>query len=941
MTKEMVISANRHETKVAILEDDQLCEVYFQRANEYSLAGSIHKGRVTRVLPGMQSAFVDLGLERDTFLYVSDFFEENEDFDPIPGERESRGGRNDRPREDRPREDRPREERSRDNRGREDRPRQERPAQERVTQERVMPERVMQEEPAAEEIGAADLVAPPSESPVIAAETESGSVAAEGPVETPSVTPDRGPRPDRGESDRDRHRRSRRRRNRGRGFPESKYASPHAQTERSAPEPVEEPVASAAPSNAESSYEFPVLPGESLAKYRHTAIQTLDSGEQEELGADSPGLNHAIEQAIPEEDEAETEAETQDKPADETQTVVSDAVVIAASAPSAADEAEKASDREADIDEQSEVDELVAEALSEAAEAVERTPESEAEAPPDVISHASDPNAEPAVAELSTDEDEAADAGEEATAEEMAEEADEGDDTEALPPGGDAESPSEASHEFPKEGIEGQALADAPPASAPAEAAVREHGGRYMQHRVSRRMRRKMRAQGRNEAPSEAVATAPAAAVEPTPKPEVRQAPRPERVERTERVERSGGAPSITELLKEGQEILVQIAKEPLGQKGARITSHIALPGRYVVYMPTLEHMGVSRKIASDEERLRLKRILQAHRAGVQGGYIVRTAGEGRTEDEIAADMSFLANLWLDIRQKAEKRPAPLLLHHDLDIVQRLLRDQFTDNFKAIWVDNEEMYESILRFVQRFHPSLVTRVKMYTRPGPIFDAFNITPEMEKALRPKVWLKSGGYIVINQTEALVAVDVNTGKFVGKSNRLEDTIVKTNTEAVKEIVRQIRLRDLGGIIVVDFIDMDERKNRQKVMQALEEAMRADKAPYKILQFNDFGLVAITRKRVKQSLERALCSPCSYCEGAGYVKSVPTVISEILQEAGKIATAVEGDNVILRVNPEVAKTLKSTQNHYLEELEAILRRPVLVKNDPLLHIEKFDLA
>jgi ribonuclease G len=358
--------------------------------------------------------------------------------------------------------------------------------------------------------------------------------------------------------------------------------------------------------------------------------------------------------------------------------------------------------------------------------------------------------------------------------------------------------------------------------------------------------------------------------------------------------------------------------------------------------MPTLEHMGVSRKIASDEERLRLKRILNAHRAGIQGGFIVRTAGEGKTEDEIAADMSFLGNLWIDIRQKAEKRPAPALLHHDLDIVQRVLRDQFTDNFKAIWVDNEEVYESILRFVQRFQPSLVTRVKLYTRPAPIFDAFNITPELEKALRPKVWLKSGGYIVINQTEALVAIDVNTGKFVGKSNRLEDTIVKTNTEAVREIVRQIRLRDLGGIIVVDFIDMDERKNRQKVMQTLEEAMRVDKAPYKILQFNDFGLVAITRKRVKQSLERALCAPCPYCDAAGYVKSVQTVVGEILQEAQKIVSAVaEENNVILRVHPDVAKMFKSTQNHFLEELESILRRPVLVKGDPLLHHEKFDLT
>jgi ribonuclease G len=213
--------------------------------------------------------------------------------------------------------------------------------------------------------------------------------------------------------------------------------------------------------------------------------------------------------------------------------------------------------------------------------------------------------------------------------------------------------------------------------------------------------------------------------------------------------------------------------------------------------------------------------------------------------------------------------------------------------------------------------------------------------LEKALRPKVWLKSGGYIVVNQTEALVAIDVNTGKFVGKSNRLEDTIVKTNTEAIKEIVRQIRLRDLGGIIVVDFIDMDERKNRQKVMQVLEDEMQKDRAPNKILQFNDFGLVAITRKRVKQSLERTLCAPCPYCEGAGYVKSVQTVINEIIQEAHKIVPALEGPNVVLRVHPDVAKELKSTENDYLEELEEILRRPVLVSGDAQLHPEKWDLA
>jgi ribonuclease G len=471
-------------------------------------------------------------------------------------------------------------------------------------------------------------------------------------------------------------------------------------------------------------------------------------------------------------------------------------------------------------------------------------------------------------------------------------------------------------------------------------ATLREQGQnpRFLQHRNSRRMRRRggRDRDGRDRDGRPAGEPRPPQAEgrpveEPGPRPEVRTAPRPDKT----------NVPSISDLLKEGQEIIVQIAKEPLGQKGARITSHIALPGRFLVYMPTVDHIGVSRKIPSDDERMRLKRILQQHRTGIPGGYIVRTAGEGHTEEELKADMMFLYNMWLDMRQKAERRPAPLLIHHDLNVVERILRDQLTTSFKSIWVDNEEVYESVLGFVQRFQPMLVSRVKLYTRATPIFDEFGITSELEKALRPKVWLKSGGYIVINQTEALVAIDINTGKYVGKSNRLEDTIVKTNTDAVKEIVRQIRLRDLGGIIVVDFIDMDERKNRQKVMQALEEAMRADRAPNKILQFNDFGLVAITRKRVKQSLERTLCTPCPYCEGAGYVKSPQTVVGEILQEANKIARVVEGKDVLLRVNPEVARMLKSNQNTFLQELEEILGRTVIVKSDPQLHQEKFDLA
>ena len=393
-------------------------------------------------------------------------------------------------------------------------------------------------------------------------------------------------------------------------------------------------------------------------------------------------------------------------------------------------------------------------------------------------------------------------------------------------------------------------------------------------------------------------------------------------------------------MLKEGQEIIVQIAKEPLGTKGARITSHVALPGRYLVYMPTISHIGVSRKIASEEERLRLRNIILEHKGSLTGGFIVRTAGQGRSLDEFKADLKFLSTLWNDIRSKADRLKAPALLHRDLDLVQRLLRDLLTPDFKTVRVDSEIDYERVLDFVNRCQPALVGKVKLYTRDTPLFEEFGIQQELDKALKPKVWLKSGGYIVLNQTEALVAVDVNTGKYVGKTNRLEDTIVKINVDAVHEIVRQIRLRDLGGIIVIDFIDMDERKNRAKVVQALEEALRADRAPTKVISFNDFGLVAITRKRVKQSLERTLCEPCSYCTGAGWIKSVNTICNEILAEARKMAKEIDGDVVTLRVSPQVAKALKARDGSLVSELESLTKKEVIIKGDSTVHQERFEI-
>jgi ribonuclease G len=396
----------------------------------------------------------------------------------------------------------------------------------------------------------------------------------------------------------------------------------------------------------------------------------------------------------------------------------------------------------------------------------------------------------------------------------------------------------------------------------------------------------------------------------------------------------------IAEVLKEGQEILVQIAKEPLGTKGARITSHVALPGRYLVFMPTIEHIGVSRKISSEEERLRLRNIIMENRGSLTGGFIVRTAGQGRSEDEFKADLKFLSTLWTEIRAKSDRLKAPALIHRDLDLVQRLLRDLLTPDFKCVRVDNEIEYERVLDFASRCQPGLVGKVKLYNRDTPLYEEFGIQQEIEKALKPKVWLKSGGYIVINQTEALVAIDVNTGKYVGKTNRLEDTIVKTNIDAVNEIVRQVRLRDLGGIIVIDFIDMDERKNRAKVVQALEEALHSDRAPTKVISFNDFGLVAITRKRVKQSLERTLCVPCNYCSGSGWVKSVHTVCNEILAEARKMAKGIDGPVITLRVNPEVAIALKSREGSLVAELESLTKKDVIIKGDPNVHQERFEI-
>ncbi len=396
---------------------------------------------------------------------------------------------------------------------------------------------------------------------------------------------------------------------------------------------------------------------------------------------------------------------------------------------------------------------------------------------------------------------------------------------------------------------------------------------------------------------------------------------------------------SIDELLTEGQEVLVQVAKEPIGTKGARITSYVSLPGRLLVFMPTVDHLGVSRKIESSEERARLRQLIQNNRK-IGGGYIVRTAVIGKDDEAILADMRFLENQWTEIRRKAESAKAPAVIHRDLGLVFKLIRDMLSLEFSAIRIDSEKLYDEVVDFVKQIQPQMLHRVKLYSKNYPIFDEYGVQAEIDRALKSKVWLKSGGYIVINQTEALVAIDVNTGRYTG-SKRLEDTITRINLEAIKEIVHQIRLRDLGGIIVIDFIDMEERRNQQKVFADLEEELKNDRSPTKTIQINEFGLMVLTRKRVKKSLERTLSQPCPYCQGSARVKSATTIGYEILDHVRRKASELPQDGAMLQVHPEVGRALQKGEAPVLDEIRSILGARTEIKPMASFHHEQFELV
>lgn len=405
-----------------------------------------------------------------------------------------------------------------------------------------------------------------------------------------------------------------------------------------------------------------------------------------------------------------------------------------------------------------------------------------------------------------------------------------------------------------------------------------------------------------------------------------------------------GSGPTIDSLLKVGQELLVQVTKDPLPNKGARVTTQVTFPGRFVVYLPTVSHVGVSRKIEDEGERLRLRELLEslprtASGNGSGGGVIVRTAGEGRSAEDFSADLAYLHARWESVRSRAENAVAPALMHQDFDLALRLVRDLFSADFSLLWVDGESTYERIVEFLDQVQPQLVSRVKLDREERGLFERFGIEKEIESALRPKVWLKSGGYLVINPTEALVAIDVNTGRFVGQHN-LEETALAANLEAVEEAVRQIRLRDLGGIIVLDLIDMTDPAHREQVFQALERELRRDRGKHKVLSISEFGLVQITRKRSRANLERLLTQTCPYCEGSGRIKSVATICLTLRRAALALRGTLISKELLVRVHPDVARMLQREERGIIEEIERELAVGIIMQADAKLHHSSFDI-
>jgi ribonuclease G len=395
----------------------------------------------------------------------------------------------------------------------------------------------------------------------------------------------------------------------------------------------------------------------------------------------------------------------------------------------------------------------------------------------------------------------------------------------------------------------------------------------------------------------------------------------------------------IEERLQKGHEVLVQVSKEPMGSKGARVTAHVSLPGRYLVYMPGTQHIGISRRIEDAAERDRLREIVESERPE-EGGLIVRTACEGVTKREIHDDVRFLTRLWGRLQKHAATLAAPALVHSDLDLALRTVRDLFTSDIDRLAIDNDDDFHRVLEFVTGLMPRLASRVHRYEGVTPIFDQHGVESKIARALERRVWLKSGGYLIFDQTESLTTVDVNTGRYVGKKDQ-EETVFRTNLEAAKQVVQQLRLRNIGGIIVIDFIDMEKTANRKKVFDTLQEAVRKDKARSNVLRISELGLVQMTRKRTRESLEQLLTSPCPHCQGTGRVRSVEALAYDALRRVQREAVGTNGaGGVALRLHPEVASFLTEREPRSVEALAHLLGRPVTVEPDGGLAREQIEV-
>lgn len=400
----------------------------------------------------------------------------------------------------------------------------------------------------------------------------------------------------------------------------------------------------------------------------------------------------------------------------------------------------------------------------------------------------------------------------------------------------------------------------------------------------------------------------------------------------------AAGEQPVQELLRPGQEVLVQVAKEPVGTKGARVTSQVSLPGRYLVYMPFTDHLGVSRRIESDAERERLRESVQRLRPG-HGGYILRTAAEGASEEDLAADIAFLGKLWERVLHRWEKNSVPTVIHEELSVSLRAVRDMLTPGIEAVIVDDAGEYERIKEFVEAFEPDLLGRVRLYRRPEPLFDRRGIEVSIQRLLSTKVWLPSGGYLVIDSAEALTAIDVNTGRYVGKQD-FEETALKTNLEAVEEIADQVRLRNIGGIVVIDFIDMQRVSSREAVQKALVEAVKRDKARTGISPMSALGIVEMTRKRIREPVLRTLAEDCPYCDGSGLVLQAVSVAHEILRQLVREVNAGPVGPLEVLAHPEVVRRLREEDHDGLVEIEERMGAPVRLASDESFHRERFEI-